>query len=112
MYKLVRDNIPELMKKSDIVCNHAIIQNDELYVAFLKEKLIEEVNEFLSCKGNDNPIAELADIICVVHALYTLAGISDDEFKNIYMSKVESNGDFTKRIIMFMPDTPTDNEVK
>ena len=58
MFKLIRDNIPELMRVEGQLLNFAVAQNDEFYVGLLKGKLVEEVNEYLA---SGDSIEELVD---------------------------------------------------
>ena len=48
MFKLIRDNIPNIVKANGEVVDYAIVQNDGFFKALLKNKLIEEVNEYLN----------------------------------------------------------------
>ena len=105
MFKLVRDNIPELIKGSGDICNFAQIQNPELMTGFLRDKLIEEVNEFLLADpASSNSLEELVDIITVVRAIYAFGGISTEEFEALYDQKLKDRGGFGKGFIMFTPD--------
>lgn len=102
MFKLIRDNIPEIIKNSGGICNFATAENDELYILLLKNKLIEETQEFL----NSNDPGELADVLTVINALLAAAGISEETFKTFYENKLAERGGFTKRYIGFFPDSP------
>jgi predicted house-cleaning noncanonical NTP pyrophosphatase (MazG superfamily) len=65
--KLVRDRIPEIIESSGKRCKVQIASEEE-YAAKLKEKLLEEANEFF-----ENPsIEELADVQEVVTAIVKL----------------------------------------
>ncbi len=72
--KLVRDKIPDIIKKSGRVAQVQRLDEKEYY-AELQKKLTEEVNEFLA----EPCLAELADITELVHALTKILGynISD-----------------------------------
>lgn len=100
MFKLIRDNIPELAKKNGTVLNYATAENEELYIALLKNKFAEEASEFLS----SGVITELADVLTVLKALVKAAGISEEDFDKIYQEKLSANGGFEKRYIGFFPD--------
>jgi predicted house-cleaning noncanonical NTP pyrophosphatase (MazG superfamily) len=98
MFKLIRDNIPELMREEGQPLDFAVAQNDEFFKNLLRGKLIEEVQEYLNSGDN---IEELADIQTVLNSL-----ISDRkaQFDQVYAEKLEQHGGFEKRYIGFFPD--------
>lgn len=100
MFKLIRDKIPELVKKEGQVLNYATAENDELYVILLKNKLIEEVQEFI----NSGDILELVDVETVLQTLLKVAKVPEEKFKAAYAAKLETNGAFDKKLIGFFPD--------
>lgn len=100
MFKLIRDKLPELAKKEKQVLNYATAENDELYVALLRNKFAEEASEFL----NTGDVTELADVLTVLKALVKAAGISEEDFDKVYQEKLKTNGGFEKRYIGFFPD--------
>ena len=93
--KLVRDKIPEIIKSTGkIPLTH--IASDEEYFLKLKEKLQEEVDEFLK---DDNP-EELADILEVVYAISEFKKTSKEELESIRKNKAEKRGTFKGKIIL------------
>lgn len=64
--KLVRDNIPDIVEQNGEIANTKILNDDE-YSISLREKLLEEVNEFLS--NDKDSIEELVDIYEVILAI-------------------------------------------
>jgi len=93
--KLIRDKIPDIIKGSGAVpITH--IASDEEYQQKLKEKLQEEVNEFLE----DPNTEELADILEVVYALCDLYDIDKDKLEQLRQDKAEKRGDFKDKIIL------------
>ena len=44
MFKLIRDKIPEIAKKENQVIHYATAENDELYIALLRNKFAEEAS--------------------------------------------------------------------
>ena len=93
--KLVRDKIPEIIKnKRKIPITH--IANDKEYWQKLKEKLQEEVDEFLK-DGNDE---ELADILEVIYAICDCKKINKKELELLRKKKVEERGGFKDKIIL------------
>ncbi len=93
--KLVRDKIPEIIKKhGEIPITH--IASEKEYKEKLKEKLQEEVNEFLESED----IEELADIIEVIYALCDFYKIDKEKLKKIGKKKAEKRGGFKEKIIL------------
>ena len=100
MFKLIRDKIPEIAKKEKQIINYATAENDELYIALLRNKLAEEASEFLST----GDVTKLADVLTVLKALIKAAGVSEEDFDKVYQEKLKTNGGFEKRYIGFFPD--------
>ena len=100
MFKLIRDKIPDIFKEAGQVCNYAEVKNDELFLEVLRAKLIEEVNEFWAA----NNIEELVDIRLVVEALAEAFGYSKEKFDEAYNTKLNMNGGFNNKYIIFLPD--------
>lgn len=93
--KLVRDNIPEIIRNNNETPIIKTLNNEE-YLRALKAKLQEEVDEFLE----SNDIAELADILEVVDALSTANNSSLNEVMDIKIRKAEKNGKFENKIFL------------
>lgn len=93
--KLVRDKIPEIITKDDKIPK-ARIATDEEYWQELKNKLVEEVNEFLK----DETHEELADIQEVLYAIYKVKGINKEELEAIRSKKETEKGSFKNKIIL------------
>ena len=98
--KLVRDNIINIIADTGKLAkfHYSKVGNDttEEYVNLLREKLQEEVNEFL----NDNNIEELADIMEVIYALNKYQGKTNEELEKIRLHKRELRGGFDKKIYL------------
>jgi len=93
--KLVRDNIPEIIKKENkIPVTH--IANDEEFWEKLKEKLQEEVSEFLKNSTEE----ELADILEVINNICYFKNINKSKLERIRRKKAKERGEFKKRIIL------------
>lgn len=113
MFKLIRDNIPEIIKEKGELCNFAQVQNPELMAGVLREKMVEEVNEFLQANPtSDESLQELVDIVTVVRAIYTAGGLDDEEFEKLYQEKLKTRGGFDKGYIMFLPDPVEQGQVE
>jgi|SRR3989344_4203612 len=93
--KLVRDKIPDYIKsKGGNVIFH--IANDKEYWLKLKEKLHEEVSEFLKAES----IEEMADILEVIDAIINYKSFSRKELENIKNKKAKERGKFQDKIIL------------
>ncbi len=67
------------------------------YATRLRDKLGEEVAEFLASDGD--PV-ELADILEVVYALAADGGTGPDELDALRAAKAERNGAFRQRLVL------------
>lgn len=93
--KLIRDKIPEIIKKSGKRPITEIL-DDEAYKKHLDIKLGEELQEYL----NDDNINELADLVEVVYAILKYKGIDPENFEKIRKKKAEERGSFDKRLLL------------
>jgi len=93
--KLVRDKIPEyIRKKGGNPITH--IADDAEYWQKLKEKLIEEMEEF----KEDENIEEFADLLEVIDAIADYKKFDRNEVKNVREKKATERGRFKNRIIL------------
>ncbi|KMS75687.1 hypothetical protein ACM01_07800 [Streptomyces viridochromogenes] len=95
--KLVRDKIPEIIRQDGGDPTTYIAENAE-YMERLREKLNEEVQEFLDADEAEAP-EELADVLEVVRALAQSLGIEAAELERIRQRKFQAKGGFTRGII-------------
>ena len=94
--KLVRDKIPEIIEKDGKWCLCRSVHNKEEHMQLLKEKIIEESEEFL-----ENPCyEEAADMLEVIHAFCHLSGLTFDFVESVMRNKRESNGGFLNGIVL------------
>ena len=93
--KLIRDKIPEIIRKDGKKPIIHIAKDDEYWDA-LKEKLSEEVNEFLE----DDNVEELADILEVLISIAEYNDINMEEIEIIRKIKAKNRGTFKKKIIL------------
>lgn len=93
--KLVRDFIPKyIRKKGGIPITH--IASATEYWEKLKEKLIEETEEF----NKEENIEELADVLEVIYAIAEYKGLSKEEIENRREKKAQERGAFKNKIIL------------
>jgi len=93
--KLVRDKIPEIIKsKGGVAITH--IARDAEYWQKLKEKLQEEVNEFIEAEN----IEEMADILEVIDAIFNYKKFDEEDLKRVKEKKADERGKFDDKIIL------------
>jgi predicted house-cleaning noncanonical NTP pyrophosphatase (MazG superfamily) len=95
--KLVRDKIPQIIRSKGQ--EPVIYKADtEEYSARLRDKLREEVEEYLA---SDNDHEELADILEVLYALASQTGTDQQQLEKLRAAKAEERGGFADRIVWF-----------
>ena len=93
--KLVRDKIPEIIKRSGKVpITH--IASDEEYMQKLHEKLQEEVDEYLKTEKDE----ELADVLEVIQTICHVKNINNEQLELLRKKKAEERGGFKDKIIL------------
>lgn len=97
--KLVRDNIPEIIK-----CNNdgeAVIRilSDEEYKKALEDKLYEEYQEVLESSGEDR-VEELADMLEIMISLARLEKSNLEAIIEIAKKKKVKRGGFEKKLYL------------
>jgi len=95
MNKLVRDLIPEIIKKSGKEPN-VYIAEDKEYWLLLKQKLSEEVQEFLESES----IEEMADILEVMDAICSYKNLSKTELEAVKRKKFDERGGFCQKRVL------------
>ena len=93
--KLVRDNIPEIIRSQGQTPHIRTLSDGEFRMA-LEQKLDEETDEFHKVKN----LEELADILEVVYALAETLGYTKEELLFLYDQKHENRGGFQNRIFL------------
>ena len=96
--KLVRDHIPEIIRKDGRSCATLILSQIE-YVAALRQKLIEEAQE-AATTDPANLVSELADICEVMDALAAALSIEKADILHEQVRKRAERGGFEQRICL------------
>lgn len=97
--KLVRDNIPEIIKNDNEQPITRIL-TDEEYKIELERKLFEEYNEVINSKNKEERIEELADMLEVMIALSNIEGKSLEDIVETANVKRLKKGGFSKKIYL------------
>lgn len=98
--KLVRDRIPEIIKKDKAEPKTRILEPEEYLVELIK-KLIEEADELRQAKGNKPEVMkEVGDILEIIDAIIKLYGLSNDEVIKLKEQRRRERGGFEDRIFL------------
>ena len=100
MSKLVRDNIPTLIKLSGKVPIYKIEIDSKRRFKYLLNKLVEESKEVKDSKDDDEFLHEMADVYEVFTSLLRFKGLSLNEVQEQAKAKRTINGSFDKFIIL------------
>jgi predicted house-cleaning noncanonical NTP pyrophosphatase (MazG superfamily) len=93
--KLVRDNIPDIVRsKGEEAVTH--VADDAEYWEKLKEKVLEEFKEFTDEENEE----ELADRFEVLDAIIAHKGFTKERIVELQKEKAQKRGGFSKRIIL------------
>ncbi|WP_211655319.1 nucleoside triphosphate pyrophosphohydrolase [Planococcus alpniumensis] len=97
--KLVRDKIPQVIKKRCLQFETRILLEEE-YKTEVTKKLSEELREFEETDNKKDAIEELADILELIHAAAELNGSSFEEVEEVRVKKAAKRGGFKERIFL------------
>ncbi|OGF30224.1 phosphoribosyl-ATP pyrophosphohydrolase [Candidatus Falkowbacteria bacterium RIFOXYD2_FULL_35_9] len=93
--KLVRDLIPQIIEDDGDEAVTRVLEDDEYYQA-LKDKLLEEVEEYLESDDHE----ELADVLEVIRALVDYHSMTYEDLENTRKMKLQERGGFSERIFL------------
>ena len=94
--KLVRDYIPDIIRRNGDLCEIDILGENE-YRQALREKLIEEAQEAAAANEYDL-VTELADLYEVIEALMSCYSIAPENVRAIQQRRRTERGGFEQRI--------------
>lgn len=97
--KLVRDKIPEIIKKDGEVPFTRILDGEE-YKEELKKKLQEEVEELVLAKTNEELIKEISDVLEVLEYMEKSFGLDKQEILKVKEERKQKRGGFDKKIFL------------
>lgn len=90
--KLVRDRIPEIIRKNGETANIRILKDRGEYLAALCEKILEESLEVKEAAGTEDPVEiakEIADVLEVVDAIAAEFAIPSEEIERVRKERRE-----------------------
>lgn len=101
--KLVRDKIPEVIRKNGQTCNIEKL-DQTAYTIELKSKLKEELIEYLETEEDEEAIEELSDILEIIHSLSEIHGKKFKDVEEARQKKLNDRGGFNERIYLIDVD--------
>lgn len=104
--KLIRDKIPEIIKKDNAVSKVSVL-DDKRYAIALKEKLVEEAKELLEAKTPEEILNELSDVLELVESIATNNKLTIAEVEKQKLAKKEKRGGFEKKLFLEYVDEPS-----
>jgi predicted house-cleaning noncanonical NTP pyrophosphatase (MazG superfamily) len=96
MAKLVRDKVPDIIRRDGREPSVKRVRGDELKGA-LKEKLVEEA---LELRGSDDVYEELADVLEVVDAIIARYGVDREKLDDVKKKKLDRAGGFEEGLVL------------
>lgn len=102
-YKLVRDKIPILIKKSGKRAITKKITKPE-FKHYLKIKLKEEIDEILKTNSKSDITERIADILEVIEYLSREYRIKKPQISKIRKRKLQTKGKFDKRKFLVLTE--------
>ena len=97
--KLLRDNIPDVIRANDGTPRWHTLVDDSEYLAALHVKVVEEARELQDASPEER-VDELADFLDVTTALMAALGITEAEVKQAAERKRVARGGFECRICL------------
>ncbi|MFZ7132982.1 MAG: hypothetical protein ACOWWR_11545 [Eubacteriales bacterium] len=94
--KLVRDNIPKIIKNNGKNCTFKHLSQDQEFYNALLDKVIEEIEELRESSNEE----ELADIYEILDAVIQLKDFESMHIDYLKIKKKEARGSFHDRIFL------------
>lgn len=104
--KLVRDLIPDIIKREDGYDALVRVLQPEEFEEYLRTKVVEEASELCSAETDHNLAEEIADVRELLDTLQRLKGFSEMQIRVIQDEKRAKRGGFDKRLLMLNNDRP------
>ena len=103
--KLIRDKIPEIIKKNGAIPKVSVLDEEKFKVA-LKEKLVEEASELLEAKTNEEVLNELSDVLQLLESIAQNNNTTIAEVEKQKEKKKQERGAFEKKLFLEYVDDP------
>lgn len=108
--KLIRDQLPSIMRSQGIVVHDRTMDHEE-FIQKLKVKLLEEAEEVNQAQTAEELLEELADVLEVVQTLSSATGLTLQQIEEKRIEKSKLKGGFEGRIFNHHVDIEEDNQI-
>ena len=109
MFKLIKDKMPDILKEEGKECEFATVNTKNLHLSYLKQKLVEVTNSYLTT----GLIDYLAELQIVINSLVKIEGLTKENFDSTVETKVEVEGAYDNGYIAFFQEQqPVNKEEK
>lgn len=98
--KLIRDKIPEKIRKHGGDCGLKKLRSKEFELELLK-KVGEEASGLLVAKTKKELTAELADVLDVIEEIKRLKKVTNKEIKDAQKASFKIKGGFKRKLFLF-----------
>jgi len=100
--KIIRDKLEQIV----INQNKEIIKinNKNIYLKFLKAKLLEECIEVCEAINSDSLKEEICDVLSVINSFKVFFNISENELEKIFNKKVKERGIISNLVLLQDPN--------
>jgi predicted house-cleaning noncanonical NTP pyrophosphatase (MazG superfamily) len=108
--KLVRARSNVRLNAQGVITSYRIMELEE-YIQRLKDKLLEEAEEVVTAKNQEEYLTECADVLEVVHAFAAAVGLSYEQIEQKRLKIKEVRGGFDERIYQEYAEMDADNDL-
>jgi len=98
--KLVRDNIPAIIRRDGKVPLIRTLDDDEAFLRAALDKVVEEATELRAAHGKDHTTTEMADLLEIIEEVRRLRRISRWSVYVERWRRARARGTFKKRVYL------------
>lgn len=99
-HKLVRDRIPEIIRKEGELPTVRILESDADFLKAALAKVVEEAIELQVATTKKEFTKEIADLLEIIDAVARVQGIRNSRIKRERKRRAQKRGTFQKRLFL------------
>ena|SRR3989344_4490820 len=97
--KLIRDKIPEIIKKSNAIPKISKLSSEQFKIA-LREKLVEEAKELLEARTDEEILNELSDVMQLIESIVESNNLTFAKIEKQKRKKRQERGGFGMKLFL------------